>query len=276
MKNLLEILSPGEEDWVLATSVDPNKIPRHVAVIMDGNGRWAQKRGLPRAAGHKAGIVPARTTIETCARMGVEALTLYAFSVENWKRPKGEVETLWRLLRHYLNAELPNLMKNQIRLKTLGREADLPQDIAVDLRSAVDCTRENKGLLLNVAINYGGRTEILDAANRAIQKARQEGTLDKFELNEEILSANLYNGDCPDPDLLIRTSGELRISNFLLWQLAYTEIFVTDTLWPDFGRRDLLEAVLDFQRRDRRFGGVKKGDGHSPKEVTEPFGVPTP
>ncbi|MCW5966759.1 MAG: isoprenyl transferase, partial [Bryobacterales bacterium] len=270
-------LEPGSPEWTLASAVDADRLPRHIAVIMDGNGRWANQRNLPRVAGHKAGMNAVRQVIEQCARMGVRAVTLYAFSVENWKRPRTEVETLWRLLRFYVDHELPKLVDNGIQIRTMGRTQALPRDVARDLQRCVDATQGNRGLIVNIAINYGGRTEIVDAVNQAVEQARATGTLDSLEFSEELIEQNLYSRGLPDPDLLIRTSGELRISNFLLWQLAYTEIYVTPTYWPDFGLRDLLEAILDFQKRDRRFGGVRRDAVEAPAEVLdELLGVTTP
>src|SRR5579863_1438816 len=256
MKDLLDVLRPGDPDLELAQAIDPARLPAHIAVIMDGNGRWAKRRSLPRVAGHQAGIGPVRSTVETCARLGIKVLTLYAFSVENWKRPRAEVETLWRLLRFYLRKELPDLQKNGIRLQAIGRLDALPSQVRRELESVVEATSDNRKLLVNLAINYSGRSEIVDAVNTILEIARLEGRLDSLHLDEETLSSNLYTANSPDPDLLIRTSGEMRISNFLLWQIAYAELYVTETLWPDFGRTDLLKAVLDFQRRDRRFGGL--------------------
>lgn len=272
MKALFEVLKPEAPDWLLAEAIDPARLPPHVAIIMDGNGRWANQRGLPRIAGHKAGIVPVRSTVETCARLGLKALTLYAFSVENWKRPRTEVEALWRLLRVYLRRELPALQRNNIRLVAIGRVEALPKPVLEELNAVVDATSKNTGLRVNVAINYGGRTEIVDAVNAALAVARREGRLDSFRVDEETLRSHLYTRDLPDPDLLIRTSGEMRVSNFLLWQIAYSELYVTDTLWPDFSRTDLLKAVIDFQKRDRRYGGVKPVDGaESPETIDEPL-----
>jgi undecaprenyl diphosphate synthase len=256
MKALLEALPPGGQDWELARAIDPARLPAHIAIIMDGNGRWAGRRRLPRVAGHKAGVGPVRSTVETCARMGVRTLTLYAFSVENWKRPRAEVETLWRLLRYYIKQELPDLQKNDIRLQAIGRLDALPAQVRRELESAVDATSANRGLLVNLAINYGGRAEIVDAINTVLEMARLEGSIDSLKFDEELISSNLYTGACPDPDLLIRTSGEMRISNFLLWQIAYAELYVTETLWPVFSRTDLLRAVLEYQKRDRRYGGL--------------------
>jgi undecaprenyl diphosphate synthase len=259
MKALLEALQPGEKDWDLAQALDPARLPAHIAIIMDGNGRWAGRRLLPRVAGHKAGIGPVRSTVETCARLGVKALTLYAFSVENWKRPRAEVETLWRLLRYYLKQELPDLQKNDIRLQAIGRLDALPPQVRRELDSAVEATSANRGLLVNLAINYGGRAEIVDAVNSILEMARIEGSLETLKMDEDLIATSLYTAACPDPDLLIRTSGEMRISNFLLWQIAYAELYVTETLWPDFTRTDLLRAVLEYQKRDRRYGGLSGG-----------------
>ena len=255
MQALLEILSPNDPDWALARAIDPARLPAHIAVIMDGNGRWAKRRNMPRVAGHRAGIEPVRNTVETCARLGIEALTLYAFSVENWKRPRAEIETLWRLLRYYLRNELPSLMRNNIRFQTIGRTEGLPHQITRELQETIDSTARNTGLVLSLAINYGGRAEIVDAVAAMVDKARRG---EHVEVTEESVNAHLYTAGLPEPDLLIRTSGEMRISNFLLWQIAYAELYVTETLWPDFRRADLLRAVLDYQKRDRRFGGLSE------------------
>jgi undecaprenyl diphosphate synthase len=256
MKALFETMRPGEPDWSLAESIDPARLPAHIAIIMDGNGRWAKRRSLPRIAGHRAGVEPVRVTVETCARLGIEALTLYAFSVENWKRPRGEVDTLWRLLRFYLRREVPEMMKNNIRFNALGRLEVLSDHVRNELEEARRITSRNSGLQVNLAINYGGRTELVDAMNALIEDARIQGSLANLHVTEEMIQSHLYTAGLPDPDLLIRTSGEMRISNFLLWQIAYAELYVTGTLWPDFGRTDLLRAVLDYQGRDRRFGGL--------------------
>ncbi len=272
MKELLQALTPGERDWRIATQLDPKRLPAHVAIIMDGNGRWARQRNLPRIMGHKAGVNAVRTTVETCAQLGLEALTLYAFSVENWKRPRHEIEGLWRLLRFYLRGELPTLMRNDIQLVAIGRLESLPDNVQNELQSVMDKTAANRGMRLNLAINYGGRTELLDAVNAILENAKLEGNLDALEITEEGISSHLYTTGLKDPDLLIRTSGEMRISNFLLWQIAYAELFVTDTLWPDFKRTDLLEAIFDFQNRERRFGGLACGPaltGESPVYMLE-------
>ncbi len=256
MKALLDVLGPDDPDRELAETLDPDRLPKHIAIIMDGNGRWAKQRSLPRVAGHRAGVEPVRVTVETCARLGIKALTLYAFSVENWKRPRAEVDTLWRLLRVYLRRELPNLQRNSIRLRAIGRLEALPAAAQRELLDAVEATAANRGLLVNLAINYGGRAELADAVNAVLQEARSNGRLAKLQVTEDDSAAHLYTAGLPDPDLLIRTSGEMRISNFLLWQVAYAELYVTETLWPDFTRQDLLRAILEYQRRDRRFGGL--------------------
>jgi len=256
MKELLQVLSRGERDWEIATQLDPKRVPAHIAIIMDGNGRWARQRNYPRIMGHKAGVNPVRVVVETCAQIGLEALTLYAFSVENWKRPRHEIEGLWRLLRFYLRRELPSLMRNDVQLVAIGRLESLPDAVQEELRMVMDKTALNRGMRLNLAINYGGRTELVDAVNAMLDNARLEGNLDSLEISEEAISGHLYTAGLKDPDLLIRTSGEMRISNFLLWQIAYAELYVTDTLWPDFTRTELLQAISDYQNRDRRFGGL--------------------
>jgi undecaprenyl diphosphate synthase len=271
-----ETLGPvTAEESRLLQSLDFSRLPRHIAVIMDGNGRWAQKRHLPRVAGHRAGTQSARTTIETCARLRVEALTLYAFSVENWRRPKTEVEFLMQLLREYLRKEMPLLQKNNIRMRFLGRADELPEAVQKDSREATEATAGNTGMVLSIALNYGGRAEIVDAMNAILAERngyhvaqgesaspaafRSDAAPDHQPvqpITEEDLARHLYTADLPDPDLLIRTSGEMRVSNFLLWQIAYAEIFVTETLWPDFNRARLLESLLDYQKRERRYGAI--------------------
>jgi undecaprenyl diphosphate synthase len=240
----------------LLGSIDPARLPAHIAIIMDGNGRWARRRNLPRVAGHKAGVGAVRSTVETCTRLGIQALTLYAFSAENWKRPRAEVDTLWRLLRLYLKRELPEILRNGIRFTCIGRTDQLPGPVREELEAVIDATARNRGMCLNLAINYSGRAELVDAVNAIIEDARLEGRLRELRIDEQAIAARLYTAGLPDPDLLIRTSGEMRISNFLLWQIAYAELYVTETLWPDFGRADLLHAILDYQKRDRRFGGL--------------------
>jgi undecaprenyl diphosphate synthase len=268
MKELLHALTPGNRDWVLANQIDPKRLPSHIAIIMDGNGRWARQRNFARIFGHRAGVNAVRVTVETCAQMGIQTLTLYAFSVENWKRPRHEVEGLWRLLRYYLKRELPNLMKNDIQLVAIGRIESLPGMVQEDLQQVMRATERNGGMRLNLAINYGGRTELVDAVNAMIDNARLDGTLDSLEVTEKAISSHLYTAGLHDPDLLIRTSGEMRVSNFLLWQIAYAELYVTETLWPDFNRANLLEAILDYQNRERRFGGVVRPGG-PPMEETD-------
>ena len=241
----------------LAGKSEPIKVeglcaPAHVAIIMDGNGRWAEQRGLPRVAGHQAGMKPVRTTIEACSDLGVETLTLYAFSLENWKRPRTEVEMLWRLLRTYLRGELADMMTKQVRLTAMGRLDDLPMAVREELERSLEMTANNRGLRVNLAINYGARAELVDAVKKLLEDSRHEN----IEIDEAAISARLYTSGLPDPDLLIRTSGEMRVSNFFLWQISYAELYVTDTLWPDFGREDLLRAIADYQKRDRRFGGL--------------------
>jgi len=246
------------EEAFLLEKLDDRRLPRHVAVIMDGNGRWAQRRHLPRIAGHRKGTETARSTIETCARMNIEALTLYAFSVENWRRPKTEIEFLMQLLREYIRQEMPLIQKNNIRMRFLGRADELPDEVQKDTQQATAATAGNSGMVLCIALNYGGRAEIVDAVNAIMAKKRAERAAEK--LTEGELEKQLYTAGLPDPDLLIRTSGEMRVSNFLLWQIAYAEIFVTDTLWPDFNRARLLEAFVEFQKRDRRYGGLGESD----------------
>jgi undecaprenyl diphosphate synthase len=236
--------------------LDLTRLPRHIAVIMDGNGRWAQKRHLPRVAGHSAGTQSARTTIETCARLHIEALTLYAFSVENWRRPKAEIEFLMQLLREYLRKEMPLIQRNNIRMRFLGRTEELPLAVQKDTREATEATASNSGMILSIALNYGGRAELVDAVNAILAARLNSKNVSANQVTEDEIARHLYTADLPDPDLLIRTSGEMRVSNFLLWQIAYAEIFVTETLWPDFNRARLLEALLDFQKRERRYGGI--------------------
>ena len=272
MKALLESLKLGDPDLPLARLIDPERLPRHIAIIMDGNGRWARRRSLPRVAGHKAGIDSVREAVETCARLGIRALTLYAFSAENWKRPRSEVETLWRLLHTYMRRELPNMMENRIRMRAIGRLDQLPESVRHDLEAAMRETSANTGLQVNLAINYSGRAEIVDAVNALVEEARRSGRVAELRIDEQSIQSQLYTSGLPDPDLMIRTSGELRISNFLLWQLAYAELYVTATLWPDFRRGDLLQAILEYQKRDRRFGGLKVPPGEMPDTVVEAVG----
>jgi len=255
LQDLLTVVPAGSEEEELVRSIDFGRLPRHVAVIMDGNGRWAQLRHKRRVEGHRAGIHAVRDTVETSARIGLEVLTLYAFSIENWKRPQSEVSTLMSLLKKYLRSELDTLLRNNIRFRVLGRAHELPADVQEELRRAEERTSANAGLCFNIALNYGGRAEITDAVRELFRELLHDGR-DPSRIDERALAAHLYTAGQPDPDLLIRTSGELRISNFLLWQIAYAEIWVTDVLWPDFRRRHLLQAIGDYQKRDRRYGGI--------------------
>jgi undecaprenyl diphosphate synthase len=252
LDELLAWLPPGSPEEALARQVNFAQLPAHIAIIMDGNGRWASRRHLPRVEGHRAGINAVRDVVESSARLGIDVLTLYAFSTENWKRPEAEVSTLMALLKRYLRAELNTLLSNNIRFHVIGRPQDLAPDIQDELADAEARTASNTGLLFNIALNYSGRAEITDAVRRMISAG-----VAPDEVSEQRVSEFLFTAGQPDPDLLIRTSGELRISNFLLWQIAYAEIWVTDTLWPDFRARHLLEAILDYQKRDRRYGGLK-------------------
>ena len=274
MKALFDTLKRGSRDWALAEAIDPERLPAHVAIIMDGNGRWARKRSLPRAAGHKAGVDAVRSTVETSGRMGIRTLTLYAFSAENWKRPRTEVDMLWRLLRVYLRRELPELQQNGIRFTCMGRLDGLSEHVREELDAATEVTAKNTGMRLNLALNYSGRAELVDAVNAIVEEARLDGRLHGLHIDERTIASRLYTAGMPDPDLLIRTSGEMRVSNFLLWQIAYAELYVTDTLWPDFRRPDLLHAILDFQKRDRRFGGLSpEAEAIEPDEVPEAVGT---
>ena len=257
------------EEAFLLEKLNLSRLPRHVAVIMDGTGRWAQRRHLPRIAGHRKGTETARTTIETCARLKIEALTLYAFSVENWRRPKTEIDFLMQLLREYIRQEMPLIQRNDIRMRFLGRADELPEEVQRDTREATEATAGNSGMVLCIALNYGGRAEILDAANALLRERRAAASTAK--LTDADIERHLYTSGLPDPDLLIRTSGEMRVSNFLLWQIAYAEIFVTETLWPDFNRARLLESFVEFQKRDRRYGGI--GDGDESERVASELGA---
>ncbi|MBI3264580.1 MAG: isoprenyl transferase [Acidobacteria bacterium] len=248
---MLAWIPTGSPDEALAREIDFDRLPSHIAIIMDGNGRWAARRRLPRVEGHRAGIDAVRDVVESSARAGIDVLTLYAFSVENWKRPAGEISTLMALLKRYLRLELNTLLSNNIRFHVIGRAEDLSADVRQELQRGMAKTASNTGMLFNIALNYGGRTEIVDAVRRLVQSGVPAETID-----EARFSQFLYTAGQPDPDLLIRTSGEMRVSNFLLWQIAYAEIWVTDTLWPDFRRHDLLEAILAYQKRERRYGGI--------------------
>jgi undecaprenyl diphosphate synthase len=260
MIDTAELAGPGADEQRLVSQLDLDRLPRHIAVIMDGNGRWARERNLPRVAGHRAGIDAVREIVEVCARLEVEVLTLYAFSQENWKRPRAEVSTLMSLLKEYVRRELATLVDNGIRLKVIGRMDDLPAGARQELQRALDRTRDNEGLQFNIALSYGGRTEIVDACREIVREGHAPEQIDAA-----LFAAHLYTGGQPDPDLLIRTSGELRVSNFLLWQIAYAEMWVTETRWPDFRRLHLFQALLDYQRRERRYGGL--GETNDPAAV---------
>lgn len=256
-----ELLKPANrEEAELLGKLDPSRLPAHLAIIMDGNGRWAQRRHLPRIAGHRMGVKTSRVIIETCSRLHIPCLTLYAFSVENWRRPQAEVEFLMRLLREYLKREMPTMQKNNIRLVFIGRSDNLPDSVQVDMQEGMRLTAGNTGMRLVLAINYGARAEIVDAFNAIFKAARENPD---FIVDEQCISQHLYTAGLPDPDLLVRTSGEMRVSNFLLWQIAYAEMYVTDVLWPDFSRTCLLEALVDYQKRERRYGGLGTLRGRS-------------
>lgn len=250
-----DYLSPKSREAKLLSRLDPARLPEHLAVIMDGNGRWAARRGLPRVEGHRRGAQSVREIIENCARLGIKVLTIYAFSSENWKRPKSEIDTLMRMGSEFLRNEVDKLVNNNIKFYPIGRWEELSETVVNDLKEGIAKTSSGTGMTFQVALNYGGRVEILDACRRVAADCVR-GDLHPEKIEIEHLAKYLYSPNIPDPDLLIRTSGEFRISNFLLWELAYSEIYVTDTLWPDFRLRQLLEALIDFQRRERRFGGL--------------------
>ncbi|HWC20355.1 MAG TPA: isoprenyl transferase [Terriglobales bacterium] len=262
----LHDLSKKERE--IYSRLDARQLPQHIAIIMDGNGRWASRRHLPRFVGHRSGVQTVRGVVETAARIGLPYLTLYAFSAENWKkRPAAEVDFLMQLLRQYLKQEVPRLNRNNVRLAYIGRTWELPESVQERLKWAQEATAGNAGMLLTLALNYGARTEIVDAFKSIINAARNNGGVDHLQVDEELVSRHLYRS-MPDPDLVIRTSGELRVSNFLLWQIAYAEIYVTEKLWPDFEGADLLHAIADYQRRERRYGGLSaSANGHSSTNV---------
>src|SRR5579864_698680 len=242
--------------------LDPARLPRHIAIIMDGNGRWARRRHMPRVAGHRAGVAAVRSTVETAARIHISALTLYAFSEENWKRPASEVGFLMGLLSRYLKAEVPTLNENNIRLEYIGRQQELPRDVQDRMDWARDATARNTGMVLTLALNYSARSELVDAFRSIVEGAAQNGGIDHLRIDEDTVSRHLYTRHLPDPDLVVRTSGEMRLSNFLLWQLAYAEIYVTPTLWPDFRGLHLLEGIAEYQKRERRYGGLNHNEAH--------------
>jgi len=243
-------------DRLHEAGLHPERLPRHVAVIMDGNGRWAQQRGLPRIEGHRRGVLSVRSTVEECCRLGIGQLTLYCLSIENWKRPKHELDFLMQLLREYLVAEREEIMAQNIRFGTIGRRADLPDDVLREIDENIRLSQSNTGMTLCLAINYGGRAEVVDAV-RQIAEAVRSRQLDPEAIEEQTVTDALYTAGMADPDLLIRTAGEMRVSNFLLWQISYAEIWVTEKCWPDFDRAVLHTALRDFGLRERRFGGIK-------------------
>jgi undecaprenyl diphosphate synthase len=256
--------------------LDSARLPKHIAIIMDGNGRWAKRRHMPRVAGHRAGVTAVRSTVETAARIHIPALTLYAFSEENWKkRPTSEVGFLMGLLSRYLKAEVPTLNENNIRLEYIGRQQELPEDVQERMAWAREATARNSGMVLTLALNYSARSELVDAFRSMVRAASQNGGIDHLHIDEDMVARHLYTKNLPDPDLVVRTSGEMRLSNFLLWQLAYAEIYVTPTLWPDFRGTHLLEGIEEYQKRERRYGGLNHGEsnhsganGHSEFEAS--------
>lgn len=252
--------------------LDPERLPKHIAIIMDGNGRWARRRHLPRIAGHRAGVTSVRVVVETASRIGVQALTLYAFSEENWKkRPKAEVSFLMGLLCRYLKQEVPTLHKNNVRLEYIGRLHELPHNVQERMTWAREETARNTGMVLTLALNYSARSEIVDAFRSLVDAAARNGGLQHMHVDEDAVSRHLYTSHLPDPDLVIRTSGEMRLSNFLLWQLAYAEIHVTSTLWPEFRGTNLLESIAEYQKRERRYGGLA-GEDPNHSSVRHPSG----
>ena len=258
------LAAPGTPERAILDGLDLARLPRHVAVIMDGNGRWAQRRRLPRVEGHRAGIDAVRATVETAARLRLQALTLFAFSTENWKRPRVEIATLMALLKEWLGRELGTLLSNDIRFRVVGRMDGLDPSVVRELQTALQATERCGGMVFSIALNYSGRAELADAM-RSLAEDVAAGSLAPGRIDEALVASRLYTVGLPDPDLLIRTSGEMRVSNFLLWQIAYAEIHVTPVLWPDFRARHFLEAIADYQKRDRRYGGVRTPDtGESP------------
>jgi undecaprenyl diphosphate synthase len=255
-KNFEEVLNPRTKEAELLSRIDLARLPRHIAVIMDGNGRWAKRRGKPRIFGHREGAGSVRTIVDTCARLEVAAITLYAFSTENWKRPKAEISGLMQMLKRYLKSELEEAHRNNVRFQAIGKIDGLATDVQKQIAHGMSETAHNTGMVLSVALNYGGRAEIVHACRLAAKDVLDRGESVE-SLGEADIERNLYTRGLPEVDLLIRTSGEFRISNFLLWQLAYSEIFVTPTLFPDFRRAELFEAILDYQKRERRFGDIK-------------------
>ena len=268
MRELDRLAAPGTSEREILDRLEQDSLPRHIAIIMDGNGRWARQRGLPRVEGHRAAIRAVRESLESAARLELEALTLYAFSTENWKRPRWEVLTLMALLKEYLAKELRTMIDNNVRFRPIGRLAELDPEIQEGLQRAVEATAPNTGLVFQIALNYSGRTELVDLA-RAAAVAARGGSLVGENIDEAWVAEHLSTAGVPDPDLLIRTSGELRISNFMLWQIAYAELHFTPVLWPDFTTRDLLLAVADYARRERRYGGVVEPGQDAGDEAAE-------
>ncbi len=256
LKNFAEVITPNSKEAELLSQIDFARLPQHVAIIMDGNGRWARARGKPRIFGHRAGAESVRAIVDTSARLELEAVTLYAFSTENWKRPQREVSGLMQMLKRYLRSELKEVHRQNIKFQAIGKIEGLSEDVQKEIAAATEITSKNTGTILSVALNYGGRAEIVEACQKAVKNLWQKGKSIE-DLSETDIQENLYTHNLPEVDLLIRTSGEYRISNFLLWQLAYSEIYVTETLFPDFRRKDIFEAILDFQKRERRFGGIE-------------------
>ena len=255
-ENFAHIVKPRTKEAELLSTIDPARLPQHIAVIMDGNGRWAKMRGKPRIFGHRAGADSVKAIIDTCARLEIKAITLYAFSTENWKRPKTEVSGLMQMLKRYLRSELEEVHSHNIRFQAIGKIDELKEDVQSEIKRAMDKTAGNTGTVMSVALNYGGRAEIVEACRRAAAAILKRGG-SVNDLRESDIEMNLYTYGLPEVDLMIRTSGEFRISNFLLWQLAYSEIYVTPILFPDFRRPQIFEAILDFQKRERRFGNIK-------------------
>ena len=249
-------MKPRTKEADLLSAIDVARLPHHIAVIMDGNGRWAKMRGKPRIFGHKAGADSVKAIIDTCARLEIKAITLYAFSTENWKRPKTEVSGLMQMLKRYLRTELEEVYRHNIRFQAIGKIEALKEDVRAEIKRAMERTAENTGTVMSVALNYGGRAELVEACRRAAEAILERGG-SISELQETDIEQNPYTHGLPAVDLMIRTRGEFRISNFLLWQLAYSEIYVTPTLFPDFRRPQIFEAILDFQKRERRFGDIK-------------------
>lgn len=248
-----KMIKAGSDEEKILLELDHQRIPEHIAIIMDGNGRWAKKRGMPRVFGHREGVKSVRNILESCARLGCKVLTIYAFSVENWKRPKAEVDALMSMLSEYLKKEVKNLVANGIRFLPLGRWQQLPEKTVEDIKFAMDATKEGEEMLFQVALNYGGRSEIVDACRAIVESGMKSRDID-----EETFAKYLYTPGIPDPDIMIRTSGEMRVSNFLLWEIAYSELYITEEYWPEFRLLNLLKAVKEYQGRDRRFGGLKE------------------